>query len=124
MADKKKSLFERIVGSSKAKTDMNKGNLEAQVKATLKKLVYDDEIVDELTPTFLNFYGKEGFSEILELLESKEQQIEYISGGDWFKQESNPDNKSEDKEEDEDEGNDALNFVDKILSDKYSTEKK
>jgi len=119
MSEQKKSLLERIMGSAKKKTENNNGKLEAQVKEKLKAIVYDDEIVEELTPSFMKFYGQEGFEQVLELLESKEQQIEYIAGGDWFKQESNPEEK---KEEEDEQDSDALSYVDELLKQKYSKE--
>lgn len=121
MSDQKQTLLERLMGGAKKKTEDNKGKFEAQVKEKLKGLVYEDELVEELAPVFMNFYGQDGFDKVLELLDTKEQQIEYISGGDWFKQETNPDDKKE-TQDDEDDGVDkTLSNVDAILSKKYST---
>jgi len=120
MSEDKKSLLDRILKSSKKKAENNQGKLEEQVKGLLKNIVYDDEIVNELTPSFMKFYGQEGFDQVLELLKSKEQQIEYINGGEWFKQETKPDDKKEDDEE-EPEG-DALSQVESILKNKHSKE--
>jgi len=121
MSDQKQTLLERLMGGAKKKTENNKSKFEAQVKEKLKGLVYEDELVEELAPVFMNFYGQDGFDKVLELLYTKEQQIEYISGGDWFKQETNPDDKKE-IQDDEDDGVDkTLSNVDAILSKKYST---
>ena len=122
-SESKKSLLDRVLGGAKKKTENNKGKFEAQVKETLKGLVYEDELVDELAPVFMEFYGKEGFDKVVELLETKEQQIEYISGGDWFKQETDPDHKEEHESDDDDESSDesTLNSVTEILDAKYET---
>lgn len=109
----KPSLLERLMGASKKKVDENQGALEAQIKAKLKGIVYDEELVDELTPVFMRLNGVEGFNQVFDLLETKERQIEAISGGDWFKQESDASNKQEKEVEDS-------NLVDSILKKQYS----
>lgn len=109
----KPSLLERLMGASKKKVDENQGALEAQIKAKLKGIVYDEELVNELTPVFMRLNGVEGFNQVFELLETKERQIEAISGGDWFKQESDASNKQEKEEE-------SSNLVDSILKKQYS----
>ena len=112
----KPSLLERLLGSANKKVDENKGALEAQVKQRLKGIVYDDELVNELAPVFMKLQGQEGFNQVFELLETKERQIETISGGDWFKQETKP----EDKQELQDNPtNESENLVDSYLSEKY-----
>lgn len=116
--EEKKGLLERILGSHKKKAEANRGNLEAEVKEKLKGIVYEEELVDELTPVFMKLHGVEGFDKVFELLETKEKQIEYISGGDWFKQESEEETQ-EIKREDEDEEETDISLVDSILSKKY-----
>lgn len=118
MSDKP-SLLERLMGASTKKVDDNKNALEAQVKAKLKGILYDEELVNELAPVFMRLQGVEGFDVVLDLLETKERQIEKISGGDWFKQETNPDDKTTETEQ-EDNG---VNLVDSILSKKYEGNK-
>lgn len=111
-------MLEKMLGSFKSKAQTNSKALEDQVKAKLKGVVYDDELVEALLPTFMKLQGVEGFSDVMELLESKEQQIEAISGGDWFKQETkekdtqqeNDDNKSDDS---------TTDMVDELLKSKY-----
>ena len=117
----KPSLLERLMGGAKKKVDENKQGLELQIKQQLKGLVYDDELVEELTPVFMRLQGVEGFNQVMELLVTKEKQIETISGGDWFKQESKSD-------EDEEEINTkqtekSANPVDEYLSKKYGETK-
>jgi hypothetical protein len=111
MSDKP-SLLDRLLGASKKKVDENQGALEAQIKAKLKGIVYDEELVTELTPLFMRLNGVEGFNQVFELLETKEKQIEAISGGDWFKQESDSSHKQEKEEE-------GSNLVDEILKKQY-----
>ena len=111
-----KSIFDRLLGSAKTKATNNKSVLEEQVKQKLKGLVYDDELVNELLPTFVKLYSVDGFSTVVELLEAKEKQLETVSGGDWFKQESDPSKKKQTEDEDEEQESDS---VDNILKSKY-----
>lgn len=113
MSDKP-SLLERLMGSAKNKADDNKGALEAEIKAKLKGILYDEEIVNELAPVFMKLQGVDGFNQVFELLETKERQIEAMSGGDWFKQETNPDKSTEEQNTE-----DSASLVDQILSKKY-----
>lgn len=113
MSDKP-SLLERLMGSAKNKADDNKGALEAEIKAKLKGILYDEELVNELAPVFMKLQGVDGFNQVFELLETKERQIEAMSGGDWFKQETNPDKSTEEQTTD-----DSVSLVDQILSKKY-----
>ena len=98
-----KSILERLMGSAKSKASTNQSMLEETVKQKLKGIVYDDELINELLPTFVKLYSVEGFSTVVELLEAKEKQIETISGGDWFKQETDPQNKDQQQEQQENE---------------------
>lgn len=111
MSDKP-SLLERLMGASKKKVDENQDALKATIQQKLKSIVYDEALVEELTPVFMRLNGVDGFNTVFELLETKEKQIEAISGGDWFKQESD----SSDKKETEDE---SSNLVDEILKKQY-----
>lgn len=87
-------------------------------KEKLKGLVYDDEIVEELAPVFAKLHGQEGFEKVFELLETKEQQIAAISGGEWFEQETNQSNKDVSNEEQEDKKGEVLS-AEQILAKKY-----
>lgn len=109
-----KSILERLMGSAKSKASTNQSMLEETVKQKLKGIVYDDELINELLPTFVKLYSVEGFSTVVELLEAKEKQIETISGGDWFKQETDPQNK--DQQEQQENESDP---VDDLLKTKY-----
>lgn len=109
-----KSILERLMGGAKSKASSNQSILEETVKQKLKGIVYDDELINELLPTFVKLYSVEGFSTVVELLEAKEKQIETISGGDWFKQETDPQNK--DQQEQQENESDP---VDDLLKTKY-----
>lgn len=113
MSDKP-SLLERLMGSAKNKADDNKGALEAEIKVKLKGILYDEELVNELAPVFMKLQGVDGFNQVFELLETKERQIEAMSGGDWFKQETTPDKSTEEQSTE-----DSASLVDQILSKKY-----
>ena len=110
-----KSILERLMGGAKTKASSNQSILEETVKQKLKGIVYDDELINELLPTFVKLYSVEGFSTVVELLEAKEKQIETISGGDWFKQETDPQNKDQQQEQQENESDP----VDDLLKTKY-----
>lgn len=43
--------------------------------------VYDEELAQEIAPVFAALEGQEGFDKLIELLDSKEKQIEAISKG-------------------------------------------
>lgn len=113
MSDKP-TLLERLMGAGKKKAEVNKGQLEEQVKAQLKGLVYDDELVAELLPVFIGLQGKEGFDKVVELLTTKEKQIEAIAGGDWFKKEKPADTETHEQGKEE-ASQSSANLVDDIL---------
>ena len=111
-----KSILERLMGGAKSKASSNQSILEETVKQKLKGIVYDDELINELLPTFVKLYSVEGFSTVVELLEAKEKQIETISGGDWFKQETDPQNKDQQDNTQQENESDP---VDDLLKTKY-----
>ena len=111
-----KSILERLMGGAKTKASSNQSALEETVKQKLKGIVYDDELINELLPTFVKLYSVEGFSTVVELLEAKEKQIETISGGDWFKQETDPQNKDQQDNTQQENESDP---VDDLLKTKY-----
>lgn len=111
------NLLERLLNASGKKKEQQSDSVKEAVKAKLKSLVYDDEIVEELLPTFLTLQGVEGFGKVLELLESKEQQIEAISGGDWFNKTTEDEVKTHSTKEDEEQ--ESTNLVEQILEQKY-----
>lgn len=108
------SWFEKIMGAKGTKEEAKKADIEAQVKQKLKGIVYDDSIVSELLPVFMKLQSAEGFDKVVELLETKERQIEAMTGGEWFKQESDPDNKEAEHTE-----NKESVTADDILKSKY-----
>jgi hypothetical protein len=108
------SWFDKIMGAKGTKEAAKQEDVTAQVKAKLKGIVYDDSIVEELLPVFMKLKSSEGFEKVIELLETKERQIEAMTGGEWFKQETDPDNKEADN------GNkDAVITADDILKSKF-----
>ena len=70
--------------------------LVSQWEVALEKFVYDPELAKELAPVFVSLLSVEGFDKVIELLETKEKQIEAISSG--INQQSNPDQKQEPQE--------------------------
>lgn len=113
------SMLERLLGATKKKKESQSKATEEQVKAKLQSLVYDDELVAELLPTFLALQGVDGFTKVLELLETKERQIEAISGGDWFNKQSD----ETDVELDTKKTDEEVDLVDLILNEKYKGNK-
>lgn len=80
------SYFEKMMNGFKKKPEQQTGEVEALYKQKLKAFVYDDEVVKELLPVFTKLHGTQELKVILDILETKERQIETISGGDLFKQ--------------------------------------
>lgn len=70
--------------------------LVSQWEVALEKFVYDPELAKELAPVFVSLLSAEGFDKVIELLETKEKQIEAISSG--CNQQSSPDQKQEPQE--------------------------
>lgn len=67
--------------------------------------VYDEELAQEIAPVFAAMEGQEGFNKLIELLDSKEKQIEAISKGSsdgkTFPESKGKDAKSVDNQEPE-----------------------
>ena len=53
----------------------------AEWEAKVVAYVYDEELAQEIAPVFAAMEGQEGFDKLIELLDSKEKQIEAISKG-------------------------------------------
>ena len=70
--------------------------LISQWEVNLERFVYDPELAKELAPVFVSLLSAEGFDKVIELLETKEKQIEAISGSQH--QQTDPFQKQEVKE--------------------------
>ena len=70
--------------------------LISQWEVQLERFVYDPELAKELAPVFVSLLSAEGFDKVIDLLETKEKQIEAISSGS--NQQSDPDQKQEPQE--------------------------
>lgn len=102
-------LLEKLLKGSKTKVTNNKEQMKAKIKQDLKGLLYEDELVEELLPVFESLSNQEGFEKVMELLTTKEKQIEAISGGSYFEQESEDfSGVIEGEEEEEESGSDPL----------------
>lgn len=53
--------------------------LISQWEVQLERFVYDPELAKELAPVFVSLLNEEGFDKVIDLLETKEKQIEAIS---------------------------------------------
>ena len=71
--------------------------LVSQWEVQLERFVYDPELAKELAPVFVSLLSAEGFDKVIDLLETKEKQIEAISGGSQYQQ-TDPLQKQEVKE--------------------------
>lgn len=112
-------LLEKLLKGHGGRKERTDANVESKYKEALKNLVYDDELVTELLPVFTKLHGTEGFSKVVELLETKEKQIASISGDEWFEQkhdESENDKSTDNQEQDSDE--ESLS-AEQILENKY-----
>lgn len=87
------------------------------VKERLKKIVYDDEVVDQLAPLFSKL-GDE-YAPVWELLEAKEAMLSEVSE-DLFTQETTPTVKSTDKRDPDDKSGDKIQTAEDILRAQYS----
>ena len=112
-------MFNNLMDFWKSKQDKN---LE-HYKTVLKNIVYDESLIDELAPIFSKLHDIEGFDKVFGLLEAKEQQINQIVEGDWFKQISESDTTStyneNSEEQDSTQQNKGLSASD-ILKSKYN----
>ena len=70
--------------------------LISQWEVNLERFVYDPELAKELAPVFVSLLNAEGFDKVIELLETKEKQIEAISSS--LHQQTDPFQKQEVKE--------------------------
>ena len=70
--------------------------LVSQWEVQLERFVYDPELAKELAPVFVSLLSVEGFDKVIELMETKEKQIEAISGSSH--QQTDPLQKQEVKE--------------------------
>ena len=71
--------------------------LVSQWEVQLEMCVYDPELAKELAPVFVSLLSAEGFDKVIDLLETKEKQIEAISGSSQHQQ-TDPLQKQEVKE--------------------------
>lgn len=71
--------------------------LISQWEVALERFVYDPELAKELAPVFVSLLSAEGFDKVIDLLETKEKQIEAISGSSQ-QQQTDPWQKQEVKE--------------------------
>ena len=71
--------------------------LVSQWEVQLERFVYDTELAKELAPVFVSLLRAEGFDKVIDLLETKEKQIEAISGSSQHQQ-TDPLQKQEVKE--------------------------
>ena len=71
--------------------------LISQWEVQLERFVYDPELAKELAPVFVSLLRAEGFDKVIDLLETKEKQIEAISGSSQHQQ-TDPLQKQEVKE--------------------------
>lgn len=116
------SLYERLMKSfSKRKKDEEEdvGVDEAKIRATLTSLLYEEEIVEEMLPLFSKLSKQEGFDQVVELLEAKEQQIKAISDGSWFEHTSGRGEEEEDTSEEEEDTFDLSKEVELLIKNEY-----
>lgn len=116
------SWLDKMMGGFSKKAEHEQTTALDVMKAKLKTIVYDDALVDELAPIFATLSTQDGFSKVVELLETKEQQLEKVAGGEWTKQVSDGDNQNlSDSSDDEDEQTTKLS-AEEILAQKYKSE--
>lgn len=89
------SLLDKLMGGYKSRAEVAVENSLELYKTKLKGLVYDDDVVNELAPIFAKLHKQEGFEKVMELLETKEQQICAISDGEWHQDSSHSDDETD-----------------------------
>lgn len=114
--------LDKLMGGHKAKTSKSSDEILDKYTEKLASIVYDEDLVKELAPIFAKLHSAEGFDKVFELLETKEQQISAISGGDWF--DSQTDKKTTEIEtptsNDEEDDKPSAQSAEEILKQKYS----
>lgn len=113
------SMFDKLMGGFGKKAETQHTDALEVMKKKLAGIVYDDELVNELAPIFAKLSTHEGFDKVVELLESKEAQLEKVAGGEWTHQETDGDSNKENKSSDEDDKSETLS-AEEILAQKYS----
>jgi hypothetical protein len=75
-------------GRNKTPENKEEPNTELlnEYKEKLKGIVYDDELVEQFAPLFVKLHEHDPEGVMMELLESKEQQIQAIADGSAFKE--------------------------------------
>ena len=94
VAEPEAALKDEPVAEQKAALDPV---LVSQWEVQLERFVYDPELAKELAPVFVSLLSAEGFDKVIDLLETKEKQIEAISGSSQ-QQQTDPWQKQEVKE--------------------------
>ncbi len=116
----KENWLSKLMTGHGKRTENAKVDALASYKAKLKGLVYDDDLVAELAPVFAALHGTDGFDKVVELLETKETQIQAISGGEWFEQETGKDEEEFNNDESDKSGEEEENLTaEQILENKY-----
>lgn len=114
-------MLDKIMAAFGAKQKEKAVTVDEALKAKLKGLVYDDELVDQLLPVFTALKSVDGFEQVMTLLESKESQIEAIANGDAFKQLTTPEH-TEEQEEEEHSNVQPITDVAAIMAARYKTQ--
>lgn len=118
------NLFDKLTkgfGSKQAQT--NEESL-AKFKEQLGGILYDEELVDEFAPIFAKLSQHEGFDKVVELLETKERQLESFSETNWNQHESGEEDTTltQEQEEEESENNADLS-AEAILREQFKEHK-
>ena len=109
------NLFDKLTkgfGGKKAKTEEES---LGKFKEQLSGILYDEELVDEFAPIFAKLSQHEGFDKVVELLETKERQLESFSDTNWNQQESGKEDKTLEQEQEEEDEESAELSAEAIL---------
>lgn len=115
------SLFERLSkGFSGKQTKKTVDNLE-EYKTKLKTILYDEELIEEFAPLFAKLSAHEGFDKVVELLETKEKQLESLTSTDWSQQDTDDeDGEFQEGDNDDEASSEDATTAESILMAKYS----
>lgn len=114
------SWLDKMMGGFSKKAEIEQTTALDVMKTKLKAIVYDDEIVEEFAPIFAKLSTQEGFGKVVELLETKEAQLEKVAGGEWTKQVTDS-TKQEGSDSDEEKEQTKTLSAEEILAQKYKS---
>lgn len=95
------NLFDKLKKGFSGKAAKTNEDSLVKFKEQLTGILYDEELVEEFAPIFAKLSQHEGFDKVVELLETKERQLESFTETNWNKQESDKGDETLEQEKEE-----------------------